>query len=293
MQVETRFDDSHFAPDPRPFYGIMQGLDYRNAAWSTPVFAAAADAVARLRDLDNPKILDMASGYGVVSALLRYRVGLSELLQRYVEPTIEALSAAELIERDRAWFEHHGLRDAALRTVALDISEEALAYGQRVGLFDETFAEDVAETPPSAALRQTLQDCALWVEAGSIAHLDPGILRSLLAATGARKPWIITAPVRGNHRDEAFAAMRDAGLVVEQLPLDPFPIRRFVDAAEQERACAEIRRRGLDPEGIETRGYYHGSIYLARPVDEMHVPGAALVPATVARQGAQRETEDV
>jgi len=292
MKVETRFDTTHFAPDPRPFYGdVMYGLDYRNAASSVPVFRAAWRAVTRLRNTSTPKLVDMASGYGVVSAMMRYRVELDELLARYVDPTIRAMRASDLIASDRDWFRNHGWQEAAPRTIALDISPEALAYGRLTGLFDETFTEDLAEAPPSAALRAALQDCVLLVEAGSITHMAPRLITELLAACPEPKPWVVTAPVRGNHRQEALDAMRAAGLVVERMPSRPFRVRRFVDAAEQERACAEVRRHGLDPAGAETTGYFHGCLYLARPVHEARIPAAELLPPALRAADPDKATE--
>lgn len=277
MQVQTRFDNTHFAPDPREFYRVMHGLDYRNAAWSVPVFAAALAEVTRLRGLDRAGLVDIASGYGVVSALLRYDIELQGLLERYVQPPIEGASAEEVLALDRSWFQSREAHNPSMRTIGLDISQEALAYGRAVGLFDEAFAEDLGNAPPSRGLRDSLQDCALMVEAGSVAHMEPRILRELLDASDHPKPWVLTAPVRGNHRAAALQVMRDAGLIVEPIPIKPFPVRRFVDHAEQTRACQEIRRRGLDPEGVETSGWYHGCLFLARPEPETELPPEELL----------------
>lgn len=75
MQVETRLDGTPFAPGPRRFYGgVMHGLAHRGAAASVPVFRAAWHAVTAPRRPTAPAMVDMASGYGVVSALMRYHV---------------------------------------------------------------------------------------------------------------------------------------------------------------------------------------------------------------------------
>lgn len=291
MQVQTRFDNTHYAPDPREYYRVMHGLDYRNAAWSVPVFAAAWAEVVCLRHCGSAGLLDIASGYGVVSALLRYEVELSDLLERYVRPPIQGASADEVLMFDRAWFQSLGRRDTSIRTIGLDISEEALAYGRRVGLFDDAFAEDLGNAPPSSRLRATLQKCALMVEAGSVTHMEPRILGELLDAAGEPKPWVLTAPVRGNHRPAALQVMRDAGLVVEPIPIRPFPVRRFVDHAEQVQACREIRRRGLDPEGVETSGCYHGCLFLARPEKETTLPAVELLRRAHGDGYAQQQPE--
>ncbi|MDZ7844338.1 MAG: hypothetical protein U5K99_06015 [Anaerolineales bacterium] len=294
MKVKTRFDSTHFAPDPRSYYGgVMHGLEYRNAASSVPVFAAAWRTVTALRQPSAPAMLDMASGYGVVSALMRYNIALDELLSRYVDPAIQALPASAVVARDRAWFHESGMRAEAPRSIGLDISSEALTYGEEAGLFDAVFAEDLAEGSASAALREALGDCVLMVEAGSIAHMAPRILTELLAVCPEPKPWVLTAPVRGNHRAEAVEAMRAAGLVVERMPARPFPVRRFVDADEQARACAEVRRQGLDPSGIETTGYLHGCLFLARPADETDLPAMELLPAELRSDDAGTAVREV
>jgi hypothetical protein len=79
---------------------------------------------------------------------------------------------------------------------------------------------------------------------------------------------VVTSPVRGNERAEAFAVMADHGLVVDTLGLPPFPHRRFESTAEQARAIEIARAAGHAPEGRETTGAFFAQIYVARPAED-------------------------
>ncbi len=275
MKVETRFDDSYDAADPRRYYAAMESVAYSNAAFSVPIFKAVLDEVMRVRSLERARVLDLASGYGVVAALLRHDTTLDEIVARYTSPGLQALDDAEMREADRKWYGQRRRHGWGLHMLGLDIAGNALAYGRAVGVFDEVYAEDLTEAEPSAELRLAVQDCDLIVEAGSIAHLAPTILQRLLGAVDGRKPWIVTAPIRGNDSEAGLAAMAEAGLDVEAVPVRPFPCRRFVTCEEQDRAMRLVRARGHDPEGYESTGSFHGVIYLARPRDEAVTPASA------------------
>ena len=137
-----------------------------------------------------------------------------------------------------------------------------------------------------AELAAELAECDMIVECGSVAQLMPAALDRLLAAAGPRKPWVMTSPIRGNERPEAAEVMRDHGLVVEQLPVPPFVHRRFESADEQARASANARAQGHDPEGVESTGYFHAQVLLARPADEVSPPADWAMPVSVAPMGA-------
>lgn len=267
----TIFDETYDQPDARAYYRMLWQLGYRNHAHAVPVFRAVLTELVRRRGLSLPHVLDFASSYGIVTALMKHEISAQSFLDRYADPALDPLSTPEMIARDKAWLATCPRRVPEARFTALDVAQKAVAYGSAVGLFDQGFVEDLQASAPSAALAARLGDVDLILECGSVAHLIPGALDRILR--GARKrPWIVTSPVRGNERDEAFAVMRAHGLVIEDLGLPPFLHRRFKNDDEATRAIAIARSAGHDTRQVEETGGFHARIYLARPEDEHSDP---------------------
>ncbi|WP_300548222.1 hypothetical protein [Roseovarius sp.] len=282
----TIFDDTYNQPDCRAYFRMMDALGYRNQHHAVAAFRAGLAEMMRLRGLNSARIVDFASSYGIVSALMGHDLTLAEVFDRYRTPAFDGMPAPEVIREDRAWFDSIRRKVPPMRFVGLDVAPNAVAYGLGAGLFDAGFVEDLQENPASPELAEELAECDMIVECGSVAQLMPAALDRLLAAAGPRKPWVMTSPIRGNERPEAAEVMRDHGLVVEQLPVPPFVHRRFESADEQARASANARAQGHDPEGVESTGYFHAQVLLARPADEVSPPADWAMPVSVAPMGA-------
>lgn len=281
----TIFDDTYNQPDCRAYFRMMDALGYRNQHHAVAAFRAGLAELMRLRGLGSARIVDFASSYGIVSALMGHDLTLEEVFERYRAPAFDGLEAPEVIRQDRAWLS--GIRRAAppMRFVGIDVAPNAVAYGTAAGLFDAGFVEDLEENEASPDLSAELAECDMIVECGSVAQLMPDALDRLLTASGPRKPWVMTSPIRGNERPEAAEVLRAHGLVVEQLAIPPFVHRRFESADEQARAIANAQAQGHDTEGVETTGHFHAQVLLARPPDERSNPADWPLPVQVAPMG--------
>ncbi|MDA3857368.1 MAG: hypothetical protein PF480_03830 [Roseovarius sp.] len=281
----TIFDDTYNQPDCRADFRMMDALGYRNQHHAVAAFRAGLTELMRLRGLKSARIVDFASSYGIVSALMGHDLTLAEVFDRYRAPAFDGMPAPEVIQRDRTWL--NSIRHAAppMRFVGLDVAPNAIAYGTAAGLFDAGFVEDLQENEASPDLAAELAQCDMIVECGSVAQLMPEALDRLLTAAGPRKPWVMTSPIRGNERPEAAEVLRDHGLVMERLPVPPFVHRRFESADEQARAIANAQAQGHDTEGVESTGHFHAQILLARPADELGPPRDWALPLSVAPMG--------
>jgi len=264
----TLFDDTYNQPDCRAYYRMLRSHGYRNHAHAVPVFRAVLDALQRQRGRSSPRIFDFASSYGIVTALIKHAVSAQAFLDRYYDPALDDLDATGMIRQDTTWLAGLSQRYPGARFVGLDVADKAVAYGRAVGLFDQAFDEDLEESEPSGPLRSCLAATDLIVECGSVGHLMPRALDRLLTHSAAQRPWVVTSPVRGNERDQAFEVLADHGLVVETLGLPPFAHRRFDSPDEQARAIRIARKAGHDPAGFETAGHFYAQLYLARPAEE-------------------------
>ncbi|MDT8326492.1 MAG: hypothetical protein RQ750_03755 [Roseovarius sp.] len=281
----TIFDDTYNQPDCRAYFRMMDALGYRNQHHAVAAFRAGLAEMMRLRGLASARIVDFASSYGIVSALMGHDLTLAEVFDRYRAPAFDGLGAQEVIRQDRAWLESKRRKAPPMRFVGIDVAPNAVAYGLGAGLFDAGFVEDLQDSPASGALSAELAQADMIVECGSVAQLMPNALDRLLSAAGARKPWVMTSPIRGNERPEAAEVLRAHGLVVEQVPVPPFVHRRFESAEEQARAIANARLQGHDTEGVETTGHFHAQVLLARPADELSNPADWPLPVRVAPMG--------
>lgn len=273
----TIFDDTYDQPDCRAYYRMLRRLGYANHAHAVPVFRAVLEELVRVRGLGAPNVLDFASSYGIVTALMKHDVSADAFLDRYADPEFDQIGPAEMQHRDRTWLASLPERHPGARFRGIDVAGNAVAYGVTTSLFDRGFAEDLQASPPSDGLRSCLEETDLIVECGSVAHLMPRALDRLLSAA-TRRPWLVTSPVRGNERKAAFEVMADHGLVVETLGLPPFPHRRFENAEEQARAISIAQAAGHQTDGAETSGSFFAQVYVARPADEATPPETWSLP---------------
>ena len=268
----TIFDDTYDQPDCRAYFRMMDRLGYRNQHHAVAAFRAGLAEMMRLRGLDQARIVDFASSYGIVSALLAHDLTLAQVFARYRQPEFDSASADEVIGWDREWLARLRRPAPALHVTGLDVMPNAVAYGRAVGLFQAGYVENLEQASPSPTLASDLARCDMIVECGSVAQLMPRALDRMLAACGPVKPWVMTSPIRGNERPEAAEVLRAHGLVVERLPIPPFIHRRFESPEEQARAIANAQAAGHDTEGVETTGHFHAQILLARPEAECTNP---------------------
>lgn len=277
----TIFDETYDQPDCRAYFRMMDRLGYRNQHHAVAAFRAGLAEVMRLRGLSQARMVDFASSYGIVTALMAHDVSLAQVFDRYRPPAFDSASAAQVIASDRDWLA--GLRRPApvVHVAAIDVMPNAVAYGRATGLFQTGFIEDMEKTAPSPALAAELARCDMIVECGSVAQLMPKALDRMLAACGPLKPWVMTSPIRGNERPEAMAVLRAHGLVVQSLPIPPFVHRRFEGPEEQARAIANAQANGHDTESVETTGHFHAQILLARPESECTDPAEWAMSLTV------------
>ncbi len=267
-KLVTRFDDIYNLPDCTKYYQAMHAAGFQNAHYAVKAFKIAARELCRQRNTASLHVLEFASGYGIGSLLLRHDLSLEQVLDRYQGEEFARANPVQVMERDRGWLLQNRQTGNIASICAIDVAHHALDYGAKTGIFDFSFAIDLQSDTPSDELVKRLRRCDLIIEVGSVIHMLPDALKRLLDLTAERLPWIITSPIRGNESRESVTLMKNAGMVVESLPVPPFPHRRFLDPAEQERAIRLVSDRGHDPDGCESTGSYHAQLYLARPEHE-------------------------
>ena len=254
------FSGIYTAPDPRAYFAALAPLEYQVPAHALPVVRAEIDAADR--DARARTVLDLCCSYGTNAALLRTSVGLGALAARYTNPALAELSPAALAAADAAFFRAWEERPD-VRVLGLDASAPAVGYASRAGLLAGGFAEDLERADPSPGLAAALPTVGTVVCTGGVGYVGPPTFTRLLTHLPS-DVRLVAFVLRVFDYDEITGVLDAHGLATHRLP-GTVRQRRFVDAAEQDAAVADVRSRGLDPTGKESAGWFHADCYVSRP----------------------------
>ncbi|MEU7042010.1 hypothetical protein AB0A77_13250 [Streptomyces varsoviensis] len=259
---KTRFDDIYDAPDPRAYFRRLAPLDYEIPHHAQEVFRRTR--AERVAAAGGPvTVLDLCCSYGINAALLNHDLTLADLYARYTGPEAEALTTAELIERDKAFYAARRRADAT-PAIGLDTAENAVRYALAVGLLDQAFAENLEHVPPSSALSGAVARTGLITVTGGIGYITHRTVDALLDC--ARTPlWATAFVLRTVSYEQVIASLAAHGLRTEADHSGTYPQRLFSDAAERRSAVEQVRLLGEDPAGLEAEGRYHTRLYQSRP----------------------------
>lgn len=266
----AQFDDIYDQPDPRAYFRVLGPLEYQTPHHAQSIFRRVLAACAPSAPVAGPAtVLDICCSYGINAALLNHRVTWDDLYAHYTSAKATALTTAELIEWDRAYYAARRRRDV-VRMIGLDVATNAISYACAVGLLEEGFAENLETTAASAALRRAAQPAQLITVTGGTSFLSPRTFQALLAC--AHDPvWVAAFVLRTGSYRAIAACLASHGLLTEKDSTRTFPQRRFTGADEQQYAIDAVTAAGEDPHGKETRGYFHTALHLSRPHEEAEV----------------------
>ncbi|KAH7215887.1 hypothetical protein DER44DRAFT_806909 [Fusarium oxysporum] len=126
--------------------------------------------------------------------------------------------------------------------LGIDKTDHAVRYALDAGLID-------------AGFRKALHDVSLIICTGGVSYLSSQTFARIVAAVGrSRNLWVASTVIRTSSYDEIAAALREDGLVNERLPGVVLPAR------------------GLDPNGLEDKGYVCGNVFISRCVEDTSRP---------------------
>ncbi len=264
---KVSFDDIYDQPDPRAFFRTLSGFDYQIPEHGSAAFAFLARTLRTRRDRGPFSVLDLCCSYGINAALLNHDVSLADLYARYASAEIEPLTSDELITADRAFYAER--RADPLPVIGLDAAPNAIAYAVETGLLAAGSSENLEEHDPSEELKSHLVDVGLITVTGGIGYITEATFDRLLgSATVDDPPWIAAFTLRWVDMEPIRSMLARHGYRLEVLRGRTFRQRRFADDREREHALAQLRRLGIDPDGVEADGYHHAELYLARPQAE-------------------------
>lgn len=264
--VREEYDQIYAEPDPRAYFRVLHGLDYRMPELARPVFRTIIRAAAEARQ-QRPHVLDLGCGFGINAALQRYPIDMNRLAHRYRDLDAGDLLPERVMELDRNYFASWpSLVD--LNYVGLDLSVTSTSYARNAELLDYAIAADLESADLSAADKQALHGTNCVISTGCASYAGPATFEKILDATGAPTPWFAIFVLRS----ERFSALREffegRGLLVEKFEGVTFVQRRYHSAGEWTQALLQLETLGLDTAGKEADGLMHSELFLIRPPEE-------------------------
>ena len=267
-QSKMDFSDLYTAKDPRNYFKYLGQLDYIIPHLAQPIFAQLIRARQELQDAP-VTVLDLGCSYAINGALMKYALDYEALRQRYTAPSLQTLSADQVLELDRHFYKSWPVNEG-VRVIGLDISENAIRYGEKCGLLDRGLAIDLESrdlTPDEAA---DLADVDIVVSTGCVGYVTSRTFeRVLKACRNGRTPWVASFVLRMFPFDEIAATLGKFGLVTEQYEGATFVQRRFANFEEMEATIKAVEARGLDPRGRESDGLFHADLFISRQPEEI------------------------
>jgi hypothetical protein len=260
--VKASFDDLYSQEDPRDYFSVLGALDYSIPDLAKPIFRRlSAEFDARY---GRPAtILDLGSSYGINAALFRFPLSVDMLRRRYARREMMALSAAEVREYDRRYFQSWP-RTQSEAIIALDVSKPAVDYARAVGLVDECIAFDFEAEAAPARVIQRLADVDMIISTGAVGYVTDKTFDALLQASG-RRPWVASFCLRMFDYAPIAGHLESFGLVTEKLKSAAFVQRRFQDEDEARQVLGVLNERGIDPTGLESEGLLVAELFVSRP----------------------------
>lgn len=264
------FDEYYNRPDPRWYFTELQEFGYRIAGEAQPVFRQTLKALRDTRNIEDVQAVDLGSSYGINAALLKHDVTLSDLNAHYTDPDIVNLDPEAMLAQDVEFYRRRR-SDQHLEVVGIDTAGNAIRYGVGANLLDRGIVKDLEEEPLSVQEKEILDGTDLVISTGCIGYVTETSIEKILNATRDDRPWMAHSVLRMFLFEPYEAMLSEHGYVTEQLE-GTLLQRQFATEEEMANVLANLEELGIDPQGMESEGWYHANVYISRPVEDAKKP---------------------
>jgi SAM-dependent methyltransferase len=253
-------------PDPRLYYSTLRRLEYIIPETAKPVFQQAIEAYRQTHDKDKVRILDVGCSYGINAAILKGDLEMEQLYTLYAPEVIANAKRDQLLVRDQTMVGDI-VKDTELEVVGLDASANAIRYAVEANLLDDGVAADLESGRPSPEVAAVLDDADLVISTGCVGYVGESTFTGILQVNAPRKPWMVHFVLRMFPFTQIQEALDKLGYVTEKVEDQTFLQRRFASGEEQEHVLDRLSGLGIDPQGLESDGWYHAEAFISRPVE--------------------------
>ena len=266
---KASFEPIYDRPTPAAYFSALKPLAYMTPGRAQPMVRRCVAALRRARGIETVTVLDMCSGYGINAALLKYRLSMQDLYERYATAHARA-AGGERITADALWYSRKARTHADVRVIAQDVASNALAYSRAVGLADAVMGANLEEREPSDAEAVQLARTDLVVVTGGLSYIGKKSFRRVLRAA-RRRPWALYFPLRHSDADAVDETFEDAGYTVETARRT-IQHRRFRSAEERRAIRARVLADAAPGEQPPSLTHLEALIKLARPHGDLLRP---------------------
>jgi len=261
--VRDEYDQVYAEPDPRAYFRVLHGLDYRMPELARPVFRKIIEAASAARG-EKPRVLDLGCGFGINAALLRYPIDMNRLAHRYRDLDAGDLLPERVMALDRNYFASWPtLTD--MHYSGLDLSAPSIAYARSVELIDHAIAGDLESDDLSDLDTEAIRGTSCVISTGCASYAGVTTFEKILRAAGTQLPWFAIFVLRTESLDAVRELLETRGLQVDKLEGVTFIQRRYHSAGEWTQALLTLETLGIDTVGKEGDGLMHAELFLARP----------------------------
>jgi SAM-dependent methyltransferase len=254
-------------PDPRLYYSTLGRLEYIIPETAKPVFQQVIGAYRQAHDKQRIRILDVGCSYGINAAILKGDLDMEQLYSLYSKDVTANARRNQLLVRDQTILEDI-VKDTGLEVVGLDASDNAIKYAVEANLLDDGVAADLENGRPSPEVAAVLDDADLIISTGCVGYVSENTFKSILDVNAPKKPWMVHFVLRMFPFAEIEETLDARGYVTEKIEGKTFLQRRFASEEEQEHVLDRLSDLGIDPEGLESDGWYHAEAFISRPREE-------------------------
>ncbi|MFY0613606.1 MAG: class I SAM-dependent methyltransferase [Hyphomicrobiaceae bacterium] len=264
--VREEYEQVYAEPDPRAYFRVLHGLDYRIPELARTVFRNVIQSAAEARG-EKPKVFDLGCGFGINSALLRYPIDMNRLAHRYRDLDAGDLAPERVMALDRNYYASWPSK-IDINYVGLDLSETTTAYAENVNLLDHAISGDLETKDLSSADQDAIAGTNCLISTGCASYAGPGTFEKIFDAIGERPPWLALFVLRTESIDAVREHLTQRDLLFEKLEGVTFVQRRYHSAGEWTQALLTLETLGIDTEGKEADGLMHAELFVARPAEE-------------------------
>lgn len=263
-EAKVNMDGIYDQQDPRSYFRELKKLDYEIPDGAKPIIQQLIRHLQASSD-EPVHLLDVGSSYGVNAALIKYDMTMKELYARWGNETLQTASVQHVIESDRNYFDSLEMVDN-LEVTGLDVAENAVAFGEQVGLLDDSIAVNLeCQTLPQSS-NQDLASVDLVMSTGCVGYVTEKTFDRLMPAVSqGHQPWFANFVLRLFPFDQIAESLAEQGYVAEKLKGRTFVQRNFASLSEREQVLDQLHERGIDTQGHEDEGHYLAEFYLSRP----------------------------
>ena len=261
-EYKADFTSSYNEKMPHKYFVTMQSLEYQIPENAQPNIEFLIEYIKKKRP-GIVSILDLGCSYGVLSALIQFRIPLKVLYERYKSISMRDMS----YESESRWYASQSRR-TDLTFYGIDISENAIDFATSVGLLADGVAtnlEDDSNTPDQ--LSRLPQDLDLIISTGCVGYITDTTFKKVLKhVAGGRPPIIASFVIRLFDYSRIKAEMSKHGFRTFKLPETTFIQRRFKDTKEQSQILSLLKSDDIsqkESEPPESDGFYHAELFVS------------------------------